>query len=127
MRRFLLMVSLSLLIVSVAAVGQETGRLEITVQRAAASGSLAGPIMGASVIVAHWTNPGMHPTLVEDKILTTNQMGVCSADLPPGSYDIFVASSELLPAAFRREVKLGTTTSFKANLSSTPLHFRPID
>jgi hypothetical protein len=126
MKRSLLLVCFSLAVLGLSAAAQETGRLEITVQRAAGMGSLAGPILGANVIVAHWTNPGMHPTLVQDKILTTNQMGICVADLPPGYYDIFVASSELAPAAFRSEIKLASTTSLTANLRSTPQHFRPV-
>ncbi len=127
MKRFLLLVGVLLLFWSIAAAAQESGRLEITVQRAAEMATPAGPIAGARVIVVHWTNPGLHPALVQDQVATTNQMGMCTVDLPPGTYDVFVSASELSPAAFRREVKTGETTSLNANLRSAPLHLRPIE
>ena len=127
MRRFLLLSCFSLLWLSVSAIAQDTGRLEVTVQHAAAIGSPAGPVMNAKVIVVHWTNEGMHPSLVQNQMGTTNQLGICVFNLPPGTYDIFVASSELAPTAFRREIKVGETTSLTASLRSSPLHFRPVD
>jgi hypothetical protein len=127
MRRFLLSSCLSLLLLNVSAIAQATGRLEITVQKAAALGSPAGPVMGAKVIVVHWTNDAMHPSLVHDQVATTNQMGVCVVNLTAGTYDIFVASSELAPVAFRRDIKAGETTAFTANLRSSSSHFRPVE
>jgi hypothetical protein len=127
MRRFLLLSCLSLLLLSLTAVAQNTGRLEITVQKAAAIGSPAGPVMNAKVIVVHWTNDGMHPSLVHDQVATTNQMGMCVVNLPAGTYDIFVASSELAPAAFRKDIKTGETASLTANLRSAQSRYRPVE
>lgn len=127
MRRSLLLVGLLLAVFCAAAVAQETGRLDVTVQRAAAMGSLAGPVAGAKVMVAHWTDSGGHPSLVQDQTATTNQMGMCTINLPPGTYDIFVASSELAPVAFRRDIKVGATTSITATLRAAGSHFRPVE
>jgi len=127
MRRFLLSSCLSLLLLCVAAVAQETGSLTVTVQTAPDSASPASPLAGAKVVVVHWTNPGLHPMLVQDQVATTNQMGMCAIDLPPGKYDVFISSSELAPAAFRREIIAGRTTSLAASLRSAPQHFRPLE
>ena len=127
MRHSLLLVGLSLLLLSAAVFAQETGHLVITVQRAATMGSAAAPIAGAKVIVVHWTNPGLHPSLVQDQIAITGPMGMYTADLPPGTYDIFISAVELAPAAFRREIKAGQTTELPVNLRATPLHFRPLE
>jgi len=127
MKRSLLLVCVSLMFLSAAASAQETGRLDVTVERAAAMGSLAGSVVGAKVIVMHWTDSGGHPSLMQDQTATTNQMGMCTINLPPGTYDIFVASSELAPMAFRRDIKAGASTSLSASLRPAPLHFRPVE
>ncbi len=127
MRRSLLFVCLSILLFNLAALAQETGRLNVTVQRVATMGAAAAPIAGAKVIIVHWANPGLHPSMVQDQTATTNDMGSCSVDLPPGNYDIFISSGELAPSAFRREIKSGQTTELPVNLRTTPLHLRPIE
>jgi hypothetical protein len=127
MKRCLLLVCVSLLFLSAAAVAQETGSLMFTVQTAPDSATPASPLAGAKVVVVHWTNPGLHPMLVQDQVATTNQMGICTVDLPPGKYDVFVSSSELAPAAFRREISAGRTTSLTASLRPSPTHLRPIE
>ena len=125
MKSSLLLVALSMTVLCVAASGQESGRLDITVQRAATSGSLSGSVNGAKVIIVHWTDSGGHPSLVQDQTATTNPMGTCTVNLPPGTYDIFVAASELAPAAFRREIKASETTAVVAHLRPAPLHVQP--
>ena len=126
MRRYFLL-TLTLLLFSVAAVAQQTGTLTITVQQAAEPAlAVPAPAMDAKVIVVHWTHGGMHPSLEHDQVGTTNQMGICTMKLPPGTYDIFVAASELAPAAFRREIKAGATTSVVAHLRAAPLHLQPV-
>ena len=127
MKRSLLLTCLSILLFSLAALAQETGRLNLTVQRQPTMGSAAAPIAGAKVLVVHWTNPGLHPSMVQDQTATTNDMGMCTLDLPPGTYDIFISSGDLAPSAFRREIKAGQTTAMPVNLHATPLHFRPIE
>ena len=126
MRRFFLLALLSTLRLGMGAFAQETGRLDVTVEQAATTGSLAGPVAGAKVIVVHWTDSGGHPALVQNQTATTNQMGMCTIDLPAGTYDVFVAANELSPAAFRREVKVGETTAVTTHLRSAPLHVRPV-
>jgi Carboxypeptidase regulatory-like domain len=127
MKRSLLVVCLSMLLFSLSAMAQQTGRLNVTVQRAATMGAAAAPIAGAKVIIVHWTNPGLHPSMVQEQTATTNDMGMCTVDLPPGTYDIFVASAELAPVAVRREIKAGETTALPVNLRAAPLHFRPVE
>ena len=126
MRRFLLLTS-SMLLLSVAAFAQQTGTLTVSVQQVAQPGlpNTPAPAMGAKVVVVHWTNNGGHPSLVQDEVGTTNQMGTCTMNLPAGTYDIFVAASELAPASFRREIKAGATTSVTAHLRPAPLHLQP--
>ena len=125
MKRILLLSCLSLML-SVCALAQQSGRLQIKVERAPTMDSPGGPVMNAKAIVVHWTNPGLHPSLVHDQVATTNQMGTCTLDLPPGMYDVFVSVSDLAPAAFRREIKAGQTTELTVDLRSGPLHFRPV-
>ena len=127
MRRSLVL-ALPLLLFGVAAVAQQTGTLTVNVvsQTEAGVPNIPAPAMGAKIIVVHWTNDGMHPSLVHDQVGTTNQMGTCTMNLPPGTYDIFVAASDLAPAAFRREIKVGATSSVTAHLRPAPLHLRPV-
>lgn len=127
MKRSVLLICLSMLLPSLAAIAQETGRLDVTVQRAASMGSLAGPIVGAKVIVVHWTGAGGHPSLVQDQTANTNEMGTCTINLPPGTYDIFIASSELAPTAFRRSITAGGTVTLTATLRAAGSHFRPVE
>jgi hypothetical protein len=114
-----------LLGVAAAAVAQDKGRLEITVERVATANTLAGPVVGAKCIVMHWTNPGLHPTLFQDRIATTDQSGMCSVDLAPGIYDVFLSASELTPRAYQASVKAGATSSFILKLSPAGSRFQP--
>ncbi len=127
MRRFLLVVCESLLVLTITASAQEPGRLMVTVQRAVDSATHAAPTAGAKVIVVHWSNPGLHPSMTQDQIATTNQMGRCVIELPPGTYDVFVSASGLMPAAFRRDVKAGEGTSLVAKLRPAPSYLRPVE
>ena len=83
-----------------------------------------GPVSGAKIIVMHWSH-SLHPTIVQDQIATTGQMGTATIDLPPGVYDIFVASSGLVPAAFRREIVSGQNNSLAVTLTSAQSHLSP--
>ena len=126
MKRSLLLVGLSMLLSSLVVVAQETGRLEIKVERAATANSLAAPVAGAKVIVMHWTNPGLHPTLVQDQVATTDQMGMCSIALPPGIYDVFLSASELSPRTYQASVKAGATGSYTLKMVPSASHLQPI-
>ena len=122
-----IVLALPLLLLGLTATAQQTGSLTVTVQRVAEMGSLAGPVAAAKVFVVHWTNSGGHASMVQDQVATTNQKGMCSIDLPPGTYDLFVAASDLAPAAFRREIKAGEAASLTAHLPAAPLHLRPVE
>jgi len=126
MKRLLSLMCASFVFMATAAFAQASGSLVVTVKRAADPGTTAAPVNGAKVIVMHWTTDGMHPTMVQDQTGTTNQMGSCMLQLPPGIYDVFVAASELAPAAFRREVKAGGTTSLTASLKAAPINLKPV-
>ena len=129
MRRSLLLV-LPLLLLSVTALAQQNGTLNVIVQQMAHPGLPNTPasIAGAKVIVMHWTNErGLQPSLMRDQIATTNQMGQCVISLPPGTYDVFVAAGESAPAAFRREIKAGEDTSLTATLRPASTQLRPLD
>jgi Carboxypeptidase regulatory-like domain len=127
MKRSLLLMCASFLLLATAAFAQASGSLMVMVKSAPGSATTAAPVAGAAVIVAHWTNDGMHPKMVQDQTATTNQMGTCTLQLPPGMYDVFVAASELAPSAFRREVTAGGTTSISANLKPAPSHLKPVN
>jgi len=126
MRRSLLLICASLALLTAAALAQTTGTLTVTVKRAADPATTTAPVNGAKVIVMHWTTDGMHPAMVQDQTGTTNQMGTCMLQLPPGIYDVFVAASDLAPAAFRREVKAGGRTSLTASLKPAPINLKPV-
>ena len=128
MRRFLLL-ALPLMLFTVTVFAQQNGTLNVTVQQMAQPGlpNIPAPIAGAKVIVMHWTNErGLQPSLMRDQIATTNQMGECVISLPPGTYDIFVAATESAPAAFRREVKPGETSTLTASLHPAATQLRPL-
>jgi len=114
------------LVLTTVAVAQEPGHLMVTVQTAPDATRPVAPAAGAKVIVVHWSNDGLHPTMLQDTVVTTNQMGTCTIQLPAGTYDVFVAASGLSPAAFRREVRGGDTTTLVASLKPAPLQFRPL-
>ena len=105
---------------------QETGRLTVTVRTTADRAIPAARAAGAKVMVVHWTNSGLHPTLIQDQVATTDQMGMCRVNLPPGSYDVFISASGLAPAAFHREIQAGEDIPLLATLRSAPTHLRPI-
>ena len=127
MRRSLLL-ALPLLLLSAAAIAQQTGTLTVTVVTQAEAGlpNAPAPAMGAKVIVMHWSHEGPQANLVQDRVATTNQMGTCVLNLPPGNYDIFVSASGLAPAAFQRELEAGQTGTIKASLRPAPSHLRPV-
>lgn len=126
MKRAVLLVCVSSLLASAIAMAQETGRLAVTVQTAADAATPTARTAGAKVLVVHWTHSGLHPTMVQDQVATTNQMGMCTVKLPPGSYDVFISASGLAPAAFHREIRAGEDTPLLAALKSAPTHLRPI-
>ena len=126
MKRALALVCASVLVLVCMSVAQAPGRLVVSVQKAADPTLPAAPAIGAKVIVVHWGSSGPNPTMVHDRVATTNQMGTCTLELPPDVYDIFVTSSGLAPAAFRREVKAGETASVTANLKPAPFQLRPV-
>ncbi len=126
MKHSILVVCASLLFLSVIASAQQSGRLIVTARTAPNSENPAAPAMDAKVIVVHWTNSGFHPTLFQDQIATTNQMGMCTIDLAPGAYDVFISANGLEPAAFHRDISPGVNTNLTATLKSAPLHLRPI-
>lgn len=115
------------LFLTTVALAQTSGRLMVTVKTAAEPTRPAAPAVGAKVFVVHWTNAGLHPTIFQDQVATTNQMGVCSIELPPGTYDIFVSGNGLAPAAFQREITAGQSISLLANLKPAPSQLRPIE
>ena len=127
MKRNLVFAGLLTLLLSVAATAQEKGRLNIIVERVASANTLAGPVVGAKCIVMHWTNPGLHPTLFQDRITTTDQSGMCSVDLAPGIYDVFLSASELTPRAYQVSVKAGATASYTLKMSPAASRLQPTE
>jgi hypothetical protein len=125
-RRFFLMCAFFLFLTTVA-FAQMPGSLTVRVKRTPDSTVSAGPVAGAKVIVVHWTNDGMHPTMVQDRTATTSEIGICTVQLPPGTYDVFVAANELEPSAFRREVKPGGITAIAATLNPEPPNVKPVN
>lgn len=126
MRRSLFAVCVSLLLLGAVALAQEQGHLAIKVQAVSPSAVGPAPATAAKVIVVHWTNPGMNPMLMQDRIASTDAMGECDIDLPPGVYDIFVTSNGLTPAAVKREVTAGTTTDVTVTLKPSTHRLQPV-
>lgn len=125
MKRAVLLNCTALVFLSCATLGQSTGQLVITVKAASEANLAAAPANGVKVIIVHWTNTGLHPILTQDQVATTDQMGRCTAQLPPGTYDVFVSANGLSPSAFRRVVKPGESTSITTTLRPAPLELRP--
>ena len=125
MKRSVLLGCALFLLLSAAAFAQSPGHLSVTVTvTAQPEMPSTGPVSGAKIIVMHWSH-SLHPTIVQDQIATTGQMGTATIDLPPGVYDIFVASSGLVPAAFRREIVSGQNNSLAVTLTSAQSHLSP--
>jgi len=106
---------------------QDTGRLTVSVQSLAQPAMPEAPIAGGRIVVMHWTHSQLHPTMVQDTIATTNDMGTCTIDLPAGTYDVFVSSSGFNPAAFRRDVEAGVNNPLTMKLTVAPLHVHPVN
>src|SRR3954452_14087848 len=111
MKRALLLNCAALVFLSCMSFGQATGQLVVSVQAASDANLPAAPANGVKVIIVHWTNTRLHPTLTQDQIAATDQMGRCTLQLPPGTYDVFLSANGLSPSAFRRLVKSGESTS----------------
>ena len=125
MKRALLLNCAAIVFLSCATFGQAAGQLVITLKAASEANLAAAPANGVKVIIVHWTNTGLHPTLTQDQIATTDQMGRCTVQLPRGTYDVFVSANGLSPSAFRRVVKPGENTSITTTLRPAPLQLRP--
>jgi hypothetical protein len=126
MKRSVLLGCALFLMLSAAAFAQAPGHVAVTVTVAAQPEMPStGPVSGAKIIVMHWSASSLHPTIVQDQIATTGQMGTATIELRPGVYDIFVASSGLVPAAFRREIVSGQDNSLAVNLTNAQSHLSP--
>jgi hypothetical protein len=125
MKRALLLNCAALVFLPCATFGQATGQLVVTVKAASEANLAAAPANGVKVIIVHWTNIGLHPTLTQDQMATTDQMGRCTVQLPRGTYDVFISANGLSPSAFRREVKPGESTSITTTLRPSALQLRP--
>jgi len=125
MKRTVLLNCAAMVFLSSATFGQAAGQLTITVKAAAEANLAAAPANGVKVIIVHWTNTGLHPTLTQDQVATTDQLGRCTVQLPRGTYDVFVSANGLSPSAFRRVVKPGESTSITTTLRPAPLELRP--
>ena len=125
MKRTVLFTFVAVVLLGCTLLAQQSGQLLIKVQTAPDSTLPATPVAGAKVTIVHWVHSGMQATLIQDQVLTTNQAGVCMANLPQGTYDVFVSASGLTPAAFRRDLNPGQTTSLVASLAPAPHRLRP--
>jgi len=116
---------IAVLALASAGFAQEHGTLAVSVQTVAQPNRPAAQVSGAKVIVVHWADAQMAQTIVQDRIATTNQMGTCEIDLPPGIYDVFVTANGLQPAAYKREVLANETASVAVTMHPAPIHLRP--
>lgn len=114
------------LLITTAATAQDRGHLVVTVQTRSDSSAPAGRAIGAKVIVVHWTHSQLHSQMVQDQVATTDQKGMCTIDLAPGTYDIFVSGSGLNPVAVKRDVEAGETTPVIVSLKPAETHLRPV-
>ncbi len=114
------------LFITTTAIAQEHGRLAVTVTTRSDSSAPAGRAIGAKVIVVHWTHSQLHAQMVQDEAATTDQKGMCTIDLPPGTYDIFVTASGLNPVAVKRAVQAGETTSLVVSLKAAAQQLQPV-
>jgi hypothetical protein len=124
-RSFLFSCALFLLLGG-AGFAQTPGHLTVTVSAVAQADMPAGPVSGAKIIVVHWTH-ALHPTVIQDKMATTGQMGTATLDLPPGTYDVFVSASGLAPYAFRSDVESGGNATVAVKMKRAETHFRPTE
>ena len=125
MKRGVLLNCATLVFLSCITFGQATGQLVITVRAGSDASLPSAPAAGVKIIVMHWASSNLHPTLMQDQIATTNAAGQCTAQLPQGTYDVFVSGIGLSPSAFRRAVKAGESTSIVTTLRPAPLQLRP--
>jgi len=125
MKRALLLNCAAIIFLSCVTFGQAAGQLVITVTAASEASLPATPANGVKVIIVHWTSTGLHPTLTQDQVATTDQMGRCTVQLPRGTYDVFLSANGLATSAFRRVVKPGESASIITTLRAAPLQLRP--
>ncbi len=117
----------SILLLCVASLAQANGRILVSVESSPDAAMPGGPVAGAKVVVSHWANSQLHPSLVQDQVATTNAKGDCTIELPPGTYDIFVSASGLTPAAYQRVVQAGGNLTVYAKLKAAPTRLHPVE
>src|ERR1700759_4752429 len=109
MQRSVLGMCFLLMLAAATASAQAPGRLTVSVTSAPRDSAPAAPVAGAKIIVVHWVHAQLHPSMVQEAVATTGQMGTANLELPPGTYDVFVTASGLAPAAFSREIVSAAT------------------
>jgi uncharacterized protein (DUF2141 family) len=127
MKRYLLPLCLLSLLLTATAFAQAPGHLEVSVSAAQQASLAASPVAGAKIIVVHWTQSQLHSSMIQEALTTSDQMGTAAIDLPPGTYDVFVSSQGLAPAASRINVQSGTRTQLPVKLNAAPTQLRPTE
>jgi hypothetical protein len=127
MRRCLPLCIAFLLLLATATFAQDHGRLAVTVQTQPEPPSPAGRAGGAKVVVVHWTHSQLHPQMMQDQVATADGNGTCTIDLPPGSYDLLITATGLMPQAVKTDVLPGETTPLVVVLKAAPTHLRPAE
>ena len=85
----------------------------------------SGASIAKATIIVHWDLSGSGYTktnvgIKQDVILTTDDNGVFSAELPPGFYDLFVAAPAFSPACRKIIIKGDQAAEAKFRLQLDP-------
>jgi Carboxypeptidase regulatory-like domain len=112
---------LSILLLAQAASDQSDSRLSGTVVDS------EGAAIGNALVIVHWDGSGSRTGLEDNRRIKedirarTDKEGRVNLDLPPGFYDVFVASTAFSPTCLKVRVKTGKPATFKVQLKFDPL------
>jgi hypothetical protein len=87
----------------------------------------SGSVIANALVLIHWDSSGAGAMLddnigiKEDLSFRTDSMGRFSAVLPPGFYDVFVASEAFTPMCGKIRVKAGKATNYNVKLKLSPI------
>jgi hypothetical protein len=86
-----------------------------------------GAAIAQARVLVHWDSAGSTVGLTDnigiqrDLVVTTDQSGTYSVNVPPGFYDVFVSATAFTPTAAKVRVKQARRTKYNSALKADPL------
>jgi Carboxypeptidase regulatory-like domain len=91
-----------------------------------------GAAIAKARVLIHWDSAGStvgvtdNIGIQQDLVVTTDESGTYSANVPPGFYDVFVSAMAFTPTAAKVRVKQAQPTRYNSALRPDPLVSREL-